>query len=176
MVDSFMDRGHLCLVFELLSVNLFELIAQNQYKGLSTNLIRIFLRQILKALVVLEECGIIHCDLKPENILLRKYAPIAHRTASSFTFSPTHRNTPLSHSLSPPSSSIQHNNTTHQAHRLWKRVLRASDSVHLHTVSLLSITRSPDRPSVRITTNHAINPPHPPIDYIGRQLMVSNFG
>ncbi|ELR13981.1 protein kinase domain containing protein [Acanthamoeba castellanii str. Neff] len=71
MVDSFMDRGHLCLVFELLSVNLFELIAQNQYKGLSTNLIRIFLRQILKALVVLEECGIIHCDLKPENILLR---------------------------------------------------------------------------------------------------------
>jgi dual specificity protein kinase YAK1 len=100
MVDSFMDRGHLCLVFELLSVNLFELIAQNQYKGLSTNLIRIFLRQILKALVVLEECGIIHCDLKPENILLRKYAPIAHRTASSFTFSPTHRNTPLSLFLS----------------------------------------------------------------------------
>jgi len=73
MVDYFMDRGHLCLVFELLSVNLFELIAQNQYKGLSTNLIRIFLRQILKALISLDECAIIHCDLKPENILLRKY-------------------------------------------------------------------------------------------------------
>lgn len=76
MIDSFMDRGHLCLVFELLSVNLFELIAQNQYKGLSTNLIRIFLRQILKSLAVLEKCDIIHCDLKPENILLRKYATI----------------------------------------------------------------------------------------------------
>lgn len=79
-----MDRGHLCLVFELLSVNLFELIAQNQYKGLSTNLIRIFLRQVLKALVVLEECGIIHCDLKPENILLRKYAP--HRSSHRLFF------------------------------------------------------------------------------------------
>eukprot|EP01087_Luapelamoeba_hula_P010710 TRINITY_DN2843_c0_g1_i1.p1 TRINITY_DN2843_c0_g1~~TRINITY_DN2843_c0_g1_i1.p1 ORF type:complete len:1205 (+),score=187.13 TRINITY_DN2843_c0_g1_i1:310-3924(+) len=71
LLDYFIDREHLCLVFELLSVNMFELIKQNQYRGLSTNLIRVFLKQILKTLRSIADCGIIHCDLKPENILLR---------------------------------------------------------------------------------------------------------
>ncbi|KAF9372153.1 dual specificity protein kinase yak1 [Podila verticillata] len=33
--DTFIYRRHLCLVFELLSVNLYELIKQNQFRGLS---------------------------------------------------------------------------------------------------------------------------------------------
>ncbi|KAL6053128.1 dual specificity protein kinase yak1 [Balamuthia mandrillaris] len=71
MIDHFVDRNHLCLVFELLSLNLFEVLKQKRYLGLSTNLIRIFLKQILKSLEALNECGLVHCDLKPENILLR---------------------------------------------------------------------------------------------------------
>ena len=35
------------------------------------NLQRLFLSQILDALVVLRESSIVHCDLKPENILLK---------------------------------------------------------------------------------------------------------
>lgn len=68
--DKFIHKNHLCLVFELLSSNLFELIKQNQYKGLSTKLVRNFTGQLLDSLCVLKDSKIIHCDLKPENILL----------------------------------------------------------------------------------------------------------
>ncbi|CAK0783935.1 hypothetical protein CVIRNUC_007138 [Coccomyxa viridis] len=71
MRDFFMHCSHLCLVFELLSVNLYELVKHNQFRGLSMNLLRFFILQILDALSVLCESNIIHCDLKPENVLLK---------------------------------------------------------------------------------------------------------
>ncbi|BFZ53908.1 dual specificity protein kinase yak1 [Savitreella phatthalungensis] len=69
--DTFIHRHHLCLVFELLSVNLYELIKQNHFRGLSMNLVRVFATQLLDAMIMLNEAKIIHCDLKPENILLK---------------------------------------------------------------------------------------------------------
>lgn len=69
--DTFVHRKHLCLVFELLSSNLYELIKQNLFRGLSTSLVRVFTEQLLDALCVLKEARLIHCDLKPENILLK---------------------------------------------------------------------------------------------------------
>jgi len=69
--DTFIHHKHLCLVFELLSSNLYELIKQNSFRGLSTSLVRVFITQLLDALVVLKDARLIHCDLKPENILLR---------------------------------------------------------------------------------------------------------
>jgi dual specificity protein kinase YAK1 len=69
--DTFIHAKHLCLVFELLSSNLYELIRQNSFRGLSTSLVRVFTAQLLDALTVLNEARIIHCDLKPENILLK---------------------------------------------------------------------------------------------------------
>ncbi|KAF9971404.1 dual specificity protein kinase yak1 [Actinomortierella ambigua] len=71
LLDTFIHRRHLCLVFELLSVNLYELIKQNQFRGLSMSLVRVFTAQLLDALCVLNEARIIHCDLKPENVLLK---------------------------------------------------------------------------------------------------------
>ncbi|KAK9331413.1 kinase-like domain-containing protein [Lipomyces starkeyi] len=68
--DKFIHHDHLCLVFELLSSNLYDLIKQNQFRGLSSNLVRIFAQQLLDALSVLKDAKLIHCDLKPENILL----------------------------------------------------------------------------------------------------------
>ena len=68
-----MFKSHLCIAFELLSVNLYELIKTNNHRGLSTNLIRMFVIQILNALKVLSRAKLIHCDLKPENILLKTY-------------------------------------------------------------------------------------------------------
>ncbi|KAL6747277.1 kinase-like domain-containing protein [Haematococcus lacustris] len=70
MLDFFLHRKHLCLVFEKLDVNLFELLKRNAFRGLSLSLVQMFLRQLLDALAVLREACIIHCDLKPENILL----------------------------------------------------------------------------------------------------------
>lgn len=69
--DTFIHKQHLCLVFELLSVNLYELIKQNQFRGLSTTLVRVFAQQLLNGLALLNKARLIHCDLKPENILLK---------------------------------------------------------------------------------------------------------
>ena len=68
-----MFRGHQCLVFEMLSYNLYDLLRHTTFKGVSLNLIRKFGKQILKALcfLALRDVSVIHCDLKPENILLR---------------------------------------------------------------------------------------------------------
>ena len=40
LLDSFTHKGHLCLVFELLDMNLYELLKQNQFRGLPLPLIR----------------------------------------------------------------------------------------------------------------------------------------
>ena len=71
MLDTFVFRSHLCIVVELLSLNLYELIKQNQYRGFSLSLCRVFLAQCLDSLHILRAARIIHCDLKPENILLQ---------------------------------------------------------------------------------------------------------
>lgn len=73
LLTHFMFRNHQCLVFEMLSLNLYELLKNTQFGGVSLNLIRKFAKQILKALSFLArtDVDIIHCDLKPENILLR---------------------------------------------------------------------------------------------------------
>lgn len=68
----FMWRNHLCLVFELLSYNLYDLLRNTNFRGVSLNLTRKFAQQLCTALMFLStpELNIIHCDLKPENILL----------------------------------------------------------------------------------------------------------
>ncbi|KAI8074538.1 kinase-like domain-containing protein [Gongronella butleri] len=71
---TFTHKNHFCLVFELLSVNLFELIRQTGFKGLPLSLVRNISRQLLDALDFLFEARVIHCDLKPENILLQNVA------------------------------------------------------------------------------------------------------
>ncbi|CAB1316542.1 unnamed protein product, partial [Coregonus sp. 'balchen'] len=71
----FMFRSHLCLVFEMLSYNLYDLLRNTNFRGVSLNLTRKFAQQMCTALLFLAtpELSIIHCDLKPENILLRFY-------------------------------------------------------------------------------------------------------
>ncbi|XP_064470793.1 dual specificity tyrosine-phosphorylation-regulated kinase 1A-like isoform X2 [Ornithodoros turicata] len=68
----FMWRNHLCLVFELLSYNLYDLLRNTNFRGVSLNLTRKFAQQMCTALMFLSnpDLSIIHCDLKPENILL----------------------------------------------------------------------------------------------------------
>ncbi|XP_063726012.1 dual specificity tyrosine-phosphorylation-regulated kinase 1A-like isoform X2 [Symsagittifera roscoffensis] len=68
----FVFRNHLCLVFELLSCNLYELLKNTQFHGVSLTLTRKFATQLLTALLFLSSpsLSVIHSDLKPENILL----------------------------------------------------------------------------------------------------------
>ena len=67
---SFICKGHLCLVFELLNMSLLDVLTQNQFRGLPLSVVQRFTKQILAALVTFQEAEVIHCDLKPENILL----------------------------------------------------------------------------------------------------------
>ena len=43
--DFFLFRNHLCLAFELLNLNLYELIRHNKFRGLSLPLVRVFTTQ-----------------------------------------------------------------------------------------------------------------------------------
>jgi dual specificity protein kinase YAK1 len=70
MLDFFPWKNHLCIAFEMLGHNLYELLKKNSLRGLQLKYVRTFSRQILDALVVMKGAGIIHCDLKPENILI----------------------------------------------------------------------------------------------------------
>ncbi|KAG5461832.1 MAG: Dyrk1aINHIBITOR complex [Olpidium bornovanus] len=64
----FEHDGHLCLVFEFLSIHLYEVLRSVKLAGLSLNLIRKFAWQILTALRFLcrPDVQVLHCDLKPE--------------------------------------------------------------------------------------------------------------
>jgi len=72
MSEYFYFRNHLCIIFEIMSINLYELIKNNNFQGLSLGLIRRFAVQMLTSLRALRKLRIVHCDLKPENILLRQ--------------------------------------------------------------------------------------------------------
>lgn len=72
MLEHFSFRNHICITFELLSMNLYELIKKNKFQGFSLQLVRKFAHSILQCLDALHKNRIIHCDLKPENILLKQ--------------------------------------------------------------------------------------------------------
>lgn len=66
----FLYKRHLCLIFELLSYSLYDLLRNTNFNGVSLNLTRKFAQQLCTSLSQLSRLNIIHCDLKPENILL----------------------------------------------------------------------------------------------------------
>ncbi|XP_031420010.1 dual specificity tyrosine-phosphorylation-regulated kinase 4 [Clupea harengus] len=70
MKEYFYFRNHLCISFELLGGNLYELMKKNHFHGFGFTLIRCIAHSLLKCLQMLRREKIIHCDLKPENILL----------------------------------------------------------------------------------------------------------
>ena len=66
--------GHLCFVFPLLSVSLYDVLKKSKFSGLSIRFVRKVALQLAHVLYVLRYAlpyPLIHCDIKPENILLR---------------------------------------------------------------------------------------------------------
>ena len=59
------------MVFEILGVNLLEIMKRYDYKGIPLPLVRRMAKQILIGLDYLHRvCRIIHTDLKPENVIV----------------------------------------------------------------------------------------------------------
>lgn len=59
--EYFYFRNHLCISFELLSINLYELIKNGNFQGLSMSLVRRFAIQMLVSLNFLKKLRIVHC-------------------------------------------------------------------------------------------------------------------
>ncbi|KFQ30862.1 Dual specificity tyrosine-phosphorylation-regulated kinase 4, partial [Merops nubicus] len=70
MKEYFYFRNHFCISFELLGINLYELIKKNNFQGFSLSLIRHFTQGVLRCLQVLYQERIIHCDLKPVSTVI----------------------------------------------------------------------------------------------------------
>jgi dual specificity tyrosine-phosphorylation-regulated kinase 2/3/4 len=68
--DHFIFRSHICITFEILGMNLFELSESNEFRPLPARLVRLYALQMLAGLDQCHRIGAIHCDVKPENVLL----------------------------------------------------------------------------------------------------------
>mmetsp|Transcript_5690 Transcript_5690/g.8249 ORF Transcript_5690/g.8249 Transcript_5690/m.8249 type:complete len:1322 (+) Transcript_5690:203-4168(+) len=66
----FLHHSHLCLVFELLGLNLYEILKKRQFRGLPMGVVRELVSQAIDGICELGIKGVVHCDLKPENILI----------------------------------------------------------------------------------------------------------
>lgn len=114
--DSFHCHNHICLVFELLSMSLLDVLTQNQFRGLPLAVVQRFTKQVLTALVALQEANVIHCDLKPENILLVPSASTIQRPATGSSDSgPTEPTTSSSSSATAAATAQQNEDDSSKA-------------------------------------------------------------
>lgn len=67
--------GRLALVFELMDMNIYELITRNRKTYLPADFVRILMWQLMKAIHHMHSNGIFHRDIKPENVLVRDVKP-----------------------------------------------------------------------------------------------------
>lgn len=75
LLNSFIHFGKnkklFCVVYEIMGVNLLEIIKRYNYKGIPLPFVRIIAKQILIGLDFLHRiCNFVHTDLKPENIFV----------------------------------------------------------------------------------------------------------
>ncbi|KAL7577733.1 hypothetical protein ACA910_010497 [Epithemia clementina (nom. ined.)] len=93
LICYFMYRSHLCLVFELLGLNLYEVLKRRQFRGLPLTVVRSIVLQSVEGVKELSQKGIVHCDLKPENILFASDEAVREVVnAGETTISQNHRN------------------------------------------------------------------------------------
>lgn len=71
MEGWFEHKGHLCLVFENLSLNLREVLKRfGRDVGINLRAVRAYAQQMFVGLSLLRKCNLLHADLKPDNILV----------------------------------------------------------------------------------------------------------
>ena len=69
-VDDFVQAGVQYLIFEMMEMNVLELIESHEH-GIGPSVVKNLMRQLLVAVEYCHQNGIVHRDIKPENILLK---------------------------------------------------------------------------------------------------------
>lgn len=69
--DSFMYRGHMCIITDLMSQSVYDFLQSNHFLAFPASHVQSFARQLLTSVCFLHDLGLVHTDLKPENILLQ---------------------------------------------------------------------------------------------------------
>lgn len=85
--DHFHFRGHMCIVSEVLSVNLYTFLELTSFTGIKFLILRRFAHDILQGLKFIHDAKVIHCDIKPENIMIKLpsfYDPNTNELSSDF--------------------------------------------------------------------------------------------
>jgi len=73
LVRHFEHKGHLCMVFENLSINLREVLKKfGRDVGINLRAVRAYAQQMFLGLSLMRKCNILHADLKPDNILVNE--------------------------------------------------------------------------------------------------------
>ena len=73
LLRYFDHKGHLCMVFENLSMNLREVLKKfGRDVGINIKAIRAYAQQLFLGLSLLKKCQYLHADLKPDNILVNE--------------------------------------------------------------------------------------------------------
>jgi dual specificity protein kinase YAK1 len=85
----FMHQSHLCLVFEMLGSNLYELLKKRQFRGLPLGVVKSLLRQAIDGIKLLGKKNVVHCDLKPENMLMVRNDAIDQMIAKNSSINET---------------------------------------------------------------------------------------
>ena len=72
LIENFTFRSHVCLTYELLSINLYDHMKMTKFYPMPLGVVKKIGASLLISLAFMWRENIIHCDLKPENILLRQ--------------------------------------------------------------------------------------------------------
>ena len=67
--EAFKKKGQLYLVFEFVEKTLLEIL-EGESTGLSDDLVKKYIFQILKAINYCHDMNVVHRDIKPENLLI----------------------------------------------------------------------------------------------------------
>ncbi|PHJ22972.1 cmgc kinase [Cystoisospora suis] len=74
LLSEFTYRSHVCLVFELHHMDLYQLLKRRRFRGLPLFIVRQIAVQLVQAVAQLQRARIAHCDLKPENVVIHSAA------------------------------------------------------------------------------------------------------